>query len=186
MKTWLGYLSTRRTVSASSTRNELPVRQRASPALHGLRAGYAPRIHAAHVVASSQPAQAPSANTPRQLRPWAGRGSGKTSRRCERLSVPITKSHCRESTRWKRGRQLNRHTPAVSRACRSGNRRHHGPNAMGPSHGRVRRRASIWTHGGRSPMRPKTATRRAIAPRGHTRVADASPRRRRRSSHKAQ
>ncbi len=137
MKTWLGYLSTRRAVNALSTRNELPVRQRASPALHGLRAGYAPRIHAAHVVASSQPAQAPSANTPRQLRPWAGRGSGKTSRRCERLSVPITKSHCRESTRRKRGRQLNRHTPAVSRACRSGNRRHHGPNAMGPSHGRA-------------------------------------------------
>ena len=116
----------------------------------------------------------------------AGRGSGKTSRRCERHSIPITKSHCRESTRRKRERQLNRHTRAVSRACRSGNRRRHGPNAMGPSHGRVRRRASIWTHGGRWPMRPKTGTRRAIARRGHSRVADASPRRRRRSSHKAQ
>jgi hypothetical protein len=35
-------------------------------------------------------------------------------------------------------------------------------------------------------MRPTTDARRAIALCGHTRVADASPRRRRRSSHKAQ
>jgi hypothetical protein len=148
--------------------------------------GYAPRSHAAHVVASSQSAQAPWVNTPRQLRPWAGHGSGKTSQHCERLSVPITESHWRESARRKRGWQLNRRKPAVSRACKSGNRRHHGPNATGPSHGRVRRRASIWRHGGRPPMCPKTAGRRAMAPRGHIRVADAIPRRRRRSSHKAQ
>jgi hypothetical protein len=89
MKTWLGYLSTRRTAIASSTRNELPVRQRAGPALHGLRAGYAPRIHAMHVVASSQPAQAPLANTLGQLRPWAGRGSGRTSQAVFRLPYVI-------------------------------------------------------------------------------------------------
>ncbi len=142
MKTWLGDLSTRRTVSASSTRNGLPVRQRASPALHGLRAGYAPRIHAVHVVASSQPAQAPLANTLGQLRPWAGRGSGRTSRHCERFSVLRTKSRCKKSTRRKRGRQLNRHTPATGRVCRSGNRRHRGSNAKPPSHGRVRRHAT--------------------------------------------
>ena len=92
---WLGYLSTRRTVSASSTRNELPVRQRASPARHGLRAGYA--AHSCSACCRLVPACASSlrANTLGQLRPWAGRGSGKTSRHCERLSVLITKSRCK-------------------------------------------------------------------------------------------
>ena len=143
MKTRLGDLSARRTVSASSTRNGLPVRQRASPALHGLRAAYAPRIRAVHVVASFQPAQAPLANKLGRLRPWAGRGSGRTSRHCERFSVLRTKSRCKKSTRRKRGRQLNRHTLATGRVCRSGNRRHRGSNAKPPSHGPAGRRAAF-------------------------------------------
>ena len=144
------------------------------------------RSHAAHVVAASRPAQAPWASTLGQPRPWVGRGSGRTSRHCERPLVLRTKSRYEETTRRIRGRQLNRHAPATSRVCRSGNRRHPGPNAIGPSRGRGRRRASIWRHDRRLPMRPKTATRWAVAPRGHTRAAGATLRRRRRSSHKTQ
>ena len=99
------------------------------------------------------PGQARSAIAPRATRPRAGRGSEKTSRRCGRLSVPITRSLCRESTRPKRARRLIRYTPAGRPACRSGNCRHHGSNAMGPSHGRVGHHASTRTHGGRPPIR---------------------------------
>ena len=157
----------------------------ASLGVHRLRAG-SPPMRAAHAAASSRPGQASSPNTLGQLRPWVVRGSGKMSRRYERFSVPITESYCKESARRKPARQLSRYMPAVSRACRSGNRRHHEPMALGPSHGRVGCRASIWTHSGHRPMHPTISARRTIARRGHTRGADANSRRRRRSSHKAQ
>ena len=132
MKTWLRYIvyatypkrliNTERASGAAAT----PVRR---SMVCGRDAGRAFMLHGRRLV----PACASSfGEYPGQLRPWAGRGSGKTSRRCRKPSVPATESHCRESTRRKRGRPLNRHTRAAGRACRSGNHRHRGSNATGP------------------------------------------------------
>ena len=120
-----------------------------------------------------------------RLRPRAERGSGKRSRRRQKLPARMAESPCRELVQRTRQRQSNRRTTPAGKTCRSGNPWHCGPDAMTRSPRMTRRRKSFRSNSGRPPMRPATVGRRTIVAGAHNQEASASPYRRRLSSHKA-